>query len=233
MPGADSGMTHLNSGTSRSPVGEFFDEAYATNERYWWKHPWRYSTDPDDHPRSIITQHLLRYARSRPPGRALDLGCGEGADAIRLAKLGWTVDAVEVSDIGARKTLEFARQERLAVRVHACNALAFESTTPYDLVVCNGVLHYVEDKAGLVRHMQRLTAEHGVNVVSLWSTFTPVPEAHRVVPTFPDDEEGVVVSLYRRWEKLLLFFEREKVEASHDDFPGHVHSYIKLMARKG
>jgi SAM-dependent methyltransferase len=33
------------------------------------------------------------------PGRALDVGCGEGADAIWLARRGWTVTAIDVSEV--------------------------------------------------------------------------------------------------------------------------------------
>ncbi len=33
------------------------------------------------------------------PGRALDVGCGEGADAIWLARRGWTVTTIDVSDV--------------------------------------------------------------------------------------------------------------------------------------
>src|SRR6202030_3346594 len=37
------------------------------------------------------------------PGRALDVGCGEGADAIWLARSGWKVTAIDVSDVAVRK----------------------------------------------------------------------------------------------------------------------------------
>lgn len=37
------------------------------------------------------------------PGRALDVGCGEGADAIWLAAHGWTVTGVDVSDVALRR----------------------------------------------------------------------------------------------------------------------------------
>jgi SAM-dependent methyltransferase len=45
------------------------------------------------------------------PGRALDVGCGEGADAVWLARHGWTVTAIDISDVAigrARKAAEVA-----------------------------------------------------------------------------------------------------------------------------
>ncbi|MGH3786728.1 MAG: class I SAM-dependent methyltransferase [Pseudonocardiaceae bacterium] len=40
---------------------------------------------------------LVREVTALTPGTALDLGCGEGADAIWLARQGWRVTAVDVS----------------------------------------------------------------------------------------------------------------------------------------
>ena len=40
------------------------------------------------------------------PGRALDVGCGEGADAIWLAQRGWTVTAIDVSEVAIRRARE-------------------------------------------------------------------------------------------------------------------------------
>src|SRR3546814_632020 len=44
---------------------------------------------------------LVAEVEELAPGRALDVGCGEGADAIWLAQRGWTVTAIDVSDLGA------------------------------------------------------------------------------------------------------------------------------------
>jgi methylase of polypeptide subunit release factors len=48
-------------------------------------------------------------------GHALDMGAGEGADAIRLAKLGYQVDAVEVSPVACEKAERFARAEGVSI----------------------------------------------------------------------------------------------------------------------
>ena len=49
---------------------------------------------------------LVAEVLALTPGRALDVGCGEGADAIWLAQHGWTVTAIDVSDIAIRRARE-------------------------------------------------------------------------------------------------------------------------------
>ncbi len=54
---------------------------------------------------------LLVEVAGLTPGRALDVGCGEGADAIWLARGGWTVTAVDISEVAvgrARAAAELA-----------------------------------------------------------------------------------------------------------------------------
>ena len=58
---------------------------------------------------------LVAEAADLSPGRALDVGCGEGADAIWLAQQGWTVTAIDVSAVAVRRAEEAA--ERLGVTV--------------------------------------------------------------------------------------------------------------------
>jgi SAM-dependent methyltransferase len=49
------------------------------------------------------------------PGRALDVGCGEGADAIWLARRGWTVTAIDISDVAVCRAREAAERAGTAV----------------------------------------------------------------------------------------------------------------------
>jgi SAM-dependent methyltransferase len=49
------------------------------------------------------------------PGRALDIGCGEGADAIWLARRGWTVTAIDVSEVAVGRARAAAELANAAV----------------------------------------------------------------------------------------------------------------------
>jgi SAM-dependent methyltransferase len=211
-------------------VRTFFERAYSSVDRYWWNVAHAYSTIPEDHAGSLLGQETLRIARERTPGRAIDLGSGEGADAIRLARLGWEVEAVELTETGAAKISHRAREIGVRVKVHRKDVRDFQPSGSFDIVICNGVLHYIEAKEDICTKLKDMTNVGGINVVSLWSDYTPVPESHQVVPTFPDSERGVVVNAYNGWIKRLLYFERGKLEQSHGDMATHVHSHIKLIA---
>ena len=58
---------------------------------------------------------LLAEVASLTPGRALDVGCGEGADAIWLARNGWTVTAIDISEVAVIRAREAAERAGAAV----------------------------------------------------------------------------------------------------------------------
>jgi SAM-dependent methyltransferase len=215
-------------------VAEYFNSVYRSDDRYWWREDVRYATNPDAHPHSLLAQQTLRLLAGKPAGRALDLGAGEGADSIRLALLGYVVDAVDISEVAADKLRRYADDAGVGarVRVTVSDVESYEPSGKYDVVICNGLLHYVEDKTPVIIRMQEATRLSGCNVISLWSDFTPVPRCHNAVPVHLDKEDGEVVKLYNAWPKELMYFERDKAESSHSDLPPHRHSHIKLIASR-
>jgi SAM-dependent methyltransferase len=211
-----------------SDIKDFFDDQYRNHPRYWWRGGNRYSLNPGDH--TPFNSAVLRVASGRPPGRALDIGAGEGADSIRLARRGYTVDALEMSAVACEKIERFARTERLAVDVLNESILsATLSSKTYDLVVMNGLLHYIKEKEETLGKVRDASTDQAVHIISLFSTITPIPQEHKIVPVFPDDEEGIVESAYMRDWPLVLTYERGKPERSHPGFSGHIHSYIKMI----
>jgi SAM-dependent methyltransferase len=87
-----------------APVGnqEFWDARYRGSERVW-------NGDPNT--------VLVREAAGLLPGRALDLGCGEGADAIWLAREGWRVTATDISGVALERAARHAEQAGVADRI--------------------------------------------------------------------------------------------------------------------
>lgn len=72
---------------------EFWDERYGSTEALWSGQP---------------NQRLVENVADRAPGTALDVGCGEGADAIWLAARGWQVIAVDVSQVALDRAARHA-----------------------------------------------------------------------------------------------------------------------------
>ncbi|MEU9851814.1 methyltransferase domain-containing protein [Streptomyces sp. NPDC047974] len=78
---------------------------------------------------------LVAGVADLPPGRVLDVGCGEGADAIWLARSGWDVTAVEVSGVALDRAAAHAREAGVGVRwVHAGLTEAALPPASFDLV---------------------------------------------------------------------------------------------------
>ena len=81
---------------------EFWDGMYESRDRVW-----------SGRPNAALVDEL----RDTPPGRALDLGCGEGGDAIWLAEQGWTVLGVDVSRTALERTAAHARERSVSDRI--------------------------------------------------------------------------------------------------------------------
>jgi SAM-dependent methyltransferase len=60
---------------------------------------------------------LVEVAGDLPPGRALDLGCGEGGDAVWLARRGWAVTAVDISPTALGRLSAQTEAEGVADRI--------------------------------------------------------------------------------------------------------------------
>ncbi|MFC5827531.1 FAD-dependent oxidoreductase [Nonomuraea insulae] len=80
----------------------FWDSRYAGRERVW-------SGDPN-----VV---LVREVSGLQPGRALDLGSGEGGDAIWLAGLGWRVTAADISGVALERAARHAEQAGAGERI--------------------------------------------------------------------------------------------------------------------
>ncbi|MHB9864169.1 class I SAM-dependent methyltransferase [Streptomyces sp. YIM S03343] len=118
-------------------AGDWWDRFYADRER---PVPF-FAAKPDESLVAYGERGLLR------PGRALDLGCGPGRNALHLASLGFTVDAVDLSPTAIAWAGERAREAGAEVRFLRGDAFALaragELDGPYDLVYDSGCFHHL------------------------------------------------------------------------------------------
>lgn len=79
---------------------------------------------------------LVQETSDLEPGRALDLACGEGRNALWLAELGWRVTGVDFSSVAIAKARRRAEEEHADVSFVCADLLEYEPDGgAYDLVV--------------------------------------------------------------------------------------------------
>jgi len=79
---------------------------------------------------------LVAEAGGLPPGRALDLACGEGRSAVWLASLGWQVAGVDFSREGLRKARALAEARGVSVEWFEADLLEYAPEPgAFDLVL--------------------------------------------------------------------------------------------------
>jgi len=120
-----------------------------------------------------------------PPGsRLIDLGCGTGLDAVRMARLGHRVTASDWSPGMVQRTEERARREQLDERVRAVHVGAhelsrLEGNGSFDGAYSNlGALNCVPQLAAVARECARLVRPGGALVFTVIGRVCPWEIAH-------------------------------------------------------
>ncbi len=75
-------------------------------------------------------------------GTVLDLGCGQGRDALMLARYGYIVTGVDTSKVGITQMLENAGKDNLAINGVVANLYEYELSGKFDAIVLDSILHF-------------------------------------------------------------------------------------------
>jgi SAM-dependent methyltransferase len=134
---SDSGDGRLTTGDG----DDFWDRFYADRSR---QVPF-FVTKPDENLAACLDLGLIA------PGRALDLGCGPGRNALYLASHGFEVDPVDLSPVAIAWARERAQEARADIGFRCGDALAPSAAAPsatdlggqYDLIVDSGCFHHL------------------------------------------------------------------------------------------
>jgi tellurite methyltransferase len=160
---------------------------------------------------------LVATASKLPPGKALDLACGPGRNALWLAEQGWKVTAVDGSSAAIGILRERAAARHLAIELHVANLEKHEfaiAHSAWDLITMCYYLQrdlFEPAKSGVVP---------GGIVLAIVHITEPgeEPTGHRLRP-------GELADYFRDWEVLHY------AEGAPND-PVHKRACAEIVARR-
>ena len=130
---------------------EHWDERYGTEELIWKAEPNRF---------------LVEELDALPPGRALDLACGEGRNAVWLASKGWRVTGADFSRAGLAKAQRLATDRGVEVTWVEADVVEWRPpTASFDLVVVMYLHLLAEQRRQALAHAAAALAPGGVLLV--------------------------------------------------------------------
>lgn len=196
------------------------------------KPPWE-ATYGDVNTKSFgdVSQEISDLIPRLPIGsKVLDVGCGDGRNAIPLARAGCAVTAIDISESGIRKLKTQSEREGLDISASVADMTTYSYEDMYDLIIAHGCLHLVHRKQRemMIESFKSHTVSSGYNVIAAFTDQIPVP---------PDlDEfciglfrEGELYEKYTGWEIIL-----QKSYVFQDEHPGgirHTHAANKIVAK--
>jgi SAM-dependent methyltransferase len=141
----------------------YFRQAYRTGRYGWWT----------DQP-SPFAVRVLRQLRHRfPAARLLDLGCGEGRNAIAAARLGFNVTAVDLEPLALKRARAAAKAAGArGIRFRRADALHLPfGRSAFDIVLDYGCLHHQTkaDWPAYLASILRVLRPRGLLILSVFS----------------------------------------------------------------
>ncbi len=213
---------HHDDAPAHSPVGaaEAWEFRYAESPKRWSGNP---------------NATLVDLVGSLAPGRAIDLGCGEGADAVWLARQGWTVLGVDISATAVTRGRAAAieaglPEERIAFEAH--DLTTWEPEGEVDLVTAS-FFHSREELARteILRRLAGHVAPGGH--VAIVSHAAPPPwseHAHLEEQLLDAAGEVAALALGDDWE-VVLAEHRERAATSPSGESAHLEDVAVLLRR--
>ena len=123
----------------------------------------------EDAEHAVVPDRLLaEEVEGLAPGKALDLGCGSGPNALMLAEKGWSVLGMDWSEHAVSLANEATAQRGLDARFVAGDTTKWEPPERFDLVISTYALPGGEDSERVLRTAVQAVAEGGTLMVAEW-----------------------------------------------------------------
>lgn len=199
-----------------------YDRRYDTEEYYWGLTPNR------------ICYDIMKLLPPIRPYRVLDIGCGEGKDAVFLAKCGYDVTAFDISEQGIEKAKKLAGYNKVSPKLFKADLFDYRPDTEYDIIFSSGVLHFIPQtqRRELCDSLKAHTSQNGINALNVFVQkpfITRAPDSTRDEKNRHPWHSGELFGYYHDW---LFHTCREEVFDCNSGGTPHKHCMDTLIAQK-
>lgn len=199
-----------------------YDNRYHAEGYYWGLTPNR------------ICYDIMKLLPPVKPYRVLDIGCGEGKDAVFFSKCGYAVTAFDISKQGIEKAKKLADHNQTEVTFFKADLFDYRPDTEYDIIFSSGVLHFLPPslREEFCNSLKAHTSEIGLNALNV---FVKKPFINRAPDRSRDEKKrhpwfsGELFGYYHDW--LFDTCKEEVFDCTSGGIP-HKHCMDTLIARK-
>lgn len=120
----------------------------AQEQKDFWNKVFTDSDIPFNHQPNAF---LLKSVQGKTPGKALEIGMGQGRNTIAMARLGWDVTGIDISSEGIRQAVAEAKKRNFNIHAILSSADEFDyGTAHYDLIYATFEQQIVTDNAAKI-----------------------------------------------------------------------------------
>ena len=197
-----------------------YEKCYDQEEYYWGLEP------------AAFLDELLETAGKFPSEiKVLDIGCGEGKDAVYMAECGCNVTAFDITESGIKKTKQLALKKGVSVNAFVADINDFMIHDEFDIIYSTGTVQYLFDDQieGFFQKVKSMTKVGGIVYFNVF-----VEKPFLELPPDWDKEE----KMWRTGDLFKFFADWEIVkidEVIFEDYSAgvkHYHCMDTLIAKK-
>lgn len=198
--------------------GNHYDTKYEESKYYWGVEP------------SHSCYEVMKVLPPIKHYKLLDVGCGEGKDAVFFAKNGYDVTAFDISENGIEKAKKLASDNQVNLNTFVANINEYTPEESYDIVYSSSVLHLVQKKIAseFILDLIDKTNNGGIHMIQIH-----VKKPFILKPPSPDDsieswKSGELFSLYADHE--ILYCDEYIFDCNSGGIP-HRHCANKIIVK--
>lgn len=195
-----------------------YEEQYKMQEYYWGVEP---------------NSSCYQVLKMMPPTKhlkILDIGCGEGKDAVFFARNGYDVTAFDIADAGIEKAKRLSEKVGIKVNLFKADILDYRLDSHFDIIYSSGVLNYIkpEYRVELFQNYKQFTNSNGLHVHNVFvhkPFIEPPPEKETNSYTW---YSGELITHYHDW--LIQDCSEIVFDCNSSGIP-HKHAMTKIIAQ--